>query len=610
MSNTPVKIELLAPARNVEIAIDAINHGADAVYIGASRFGARQAAGNTVEDISRVVEYAHIFGVKIYVTLNTILYDDELSDVETLIAELYNIGVDAIIVQDMGILRLNIPPIPLHASTQMDNRTSEKVDFLFKTGFEQIVLARELSLKDISEIHKAVPGVRLEAFVHGALCVSYSGKCYASQYCFGRSANRGVCAQFCRLPFNLVDVDGKVILEDKHLLSLKDMNRSDVLEQMLDAGITSLKIEGRLKDSSYVKNITAYYRERLDEIFARRSEYVRTSWGVTKPQFTPSPDKSFNRGGTHYFLNDRNNDITSFYTPKSLGEKMGKVVRVAKNHIIVSGTKQFANGDGVCFIDHNDKLQGFRINRVEGDMLFPQVMPEIKRGVYLFRNYNSLFEREVARSSVPRKIGLFLQFDSINGGYRLTARDESGIIVSVDFPSEKVIAHTPQRDNLLKQLKKWGNTSFEVIDTVISFEEEFFIPSSFVADMRRWVCEQLLKKHKESYVCEKRHLLNCGNGDYFEKSLNYTANVSNNCAKDFYKTHNVDEIEPAFELKQLHNVPIMYCKHCIKYSMGWCSKSGTKHSFKEPFFLLAGDGRRFRLNFDCKNCMMLVMGGD
>ncbi|MBR2607741.1 MAG: U32 family peptidase [Bacteroidaceae bacterium] len=606
MSETPTKIELLSPARNYETAVDAINHGADAVYIGAPRFGARQAAGNSVEDIARLCEYAHIFGVKIYVTLNTIIFEEELPEVEQLIGELYNVGVDALIVQDMGILRMNIPPIALHASTQMDNRNAEKVDFLYRAGFEQVVLARELSLREIGDIHRAVPEARIEAFVHGALCVSYSGRCYASQHCFGRSANRGACAQFCRLSFDLVDADGSVIIKDKHLLSLKDMNRSESLEQMLDAGVVSFKIEGRLKENSYVKNVTAYYRERLDEIFARRKEFIRSSYGVTRPQFTPSPEKSFSRGFTSYFLNGRGEDITSFDTPKSLGEKMGTVTKVFRNYILVSDGRTFANGDGACFLGKDGKLQGFRVNRVEGDRLFPLTMPDIHQGAQLFRNLNVAFENEVARSSSPRRLRLDVTFAATETGFSLTASDESGVSVTVDAVCEKALARTAQRANLLTQLAKWGNTHFELIDAKVLFDEDYFIPSSLVADMRRSACDKLLARHKDEYVRDTQKPLPQGI-IFNEKSLDYTGNVANSLARDFYESCGAEDVSPAYEIKAPAGVPVMFCKHCIKYSLGWCSKSGVKHSYKEPFFLVGGDGRRFKLSFDCRNCMMMVV---
>ena len=396
----PRKIELLAPAKNLVCGIEAVNHGADAVYIGAPKFGARAAATNSLEDIRRLTEYAHLYCVRVYVTVNTILRDEELVETERMIGELYRIGVDALIVQDMGITRLNIPPIPLHASTQMDNRTVGKVRFLAEAGFRQVVLARELSLDEIASIHQACPDVPLEVFVHGALCVSYSGQCYVSQACFGRSANRGECAQFCRLPFSLVDADGKTIVRDKHLLSLKDMNQSDLLEQLLDAGATSLKIEGRLKDVGYVKNVTAAYRQKLDAIFARRREYVRASSGISRFHFRPQLNKSFNRGFTHYFLEGRTEDIGSPDSPKSLGEEMGTLKEQRDGWLSVSGVKPFHNGDGVCFLDEQGRLQGFRVNRVVDNRIFPAgEVSRIPLRTRLYRNFDQEFEKLLARKS-------------------------------------------------------------------------------------------------------------------------------------------------------------------------------------------------------------------
>ena len=388
----PRKIELLAPAKNLECGLAAVDHGADAVYIGAPRFGARAAAGNSLDDIARLVDYAHLYGVRIYVTVNTILRDEELADTQAMIWELYRAGVDALIVQDMGLLELDLPPIPLHASTQMDNRTPEKVRFLADVGFRQVVLARELSLQDIRRVHEACPDVSLEVFVHGALCVSYSGQCYVSQACFGRSANRGECAQFCRLAFDLEDARGRKIVHDKHLLSLKDLNQSDVLEQLLDAGATSLKIEGRLKDVAYVKNVTAAYRRKLDDLFKRRREYVKASSGEVRLTFRPQLDKSFSRGFTHYFLLGRERDVASFDTPKSLGEEMGTVKEVRGNSLVVSGVKPFNNGDGVCFLDESGKLRGFRINRAEGNRLYPQEKPHIPQRTVLYLNFENDFD--------------------------------------------------------------------------------------------------------------------------------------------------------------------------------------------------------------------------
>lgn len=598
-------IELLAPAKNLQTGITAINHGADAVYIGAAQFGARQAAGNSVEDIAKLVEYAHIFGVKVYVTLNTIIYDNEITEAEKLITELYNIGVDALIVQDMGILRMKIPPIPLHASTQMDNRTAEKVKFLSDTGFPRVVLARELSLEQISEIHKANPETELEVFVHGALCVSYSGQCYASQHCFARSANRGACAQFCRLPFDLVDADDNIIVKEKHLLSLKDMNRSDYLEEMLDAGVTSLKIEGRLKDESYVKNITAYYRAKLDDLFARRKEYSRASYGKTSPQFIPSPEKSFSRGFTDYMLKNGKEDIASFDTPKSMGERMGRVKFVSRNFFTFVG-KDFCNGDGACFIASNGKLCGFRINRVDGNRIFPQTMPHIESGDELYRNYDCDFERELSRPDAPRRIAIKLTFGENENGFTLTATNEYGIECAIEQPFEKQQARSPQTENIITQLKKWGNTPFEVENVSVGLSDNWFVPSSLLSEMRRTLSEMLID------VCKERNkradmYLNEKNVPFIDEKLDYKGNISNKLAKSFYESHNVSDIAPAFELEPVEKATVMFCKHCIRQSMGWCSKSGVRMPYTEPLYLVSGDGRRFRLNFDCKECIMRVI---
>ena len=605
MKETPVKIELLAPARNLETAIDAVNHGADAVYIGAPRFGARQAAGNSVDDIARLVDYAHLFGVKVYVTLNTILYDDELKEVEQLITELYDVGVDALIVQDMGIAGMNIPPIPLHASTQMDNRTVEKAKFLAGVGFPRIVLARELSLSEIKEIHDAVTDTELEVFVHGALCVSYSGQCYASQHCFGRSANRGACAQFCRLPFDLVDAEGTVVMRDKHLLSLKDMNRSAHIEQMLDAGVTSFKIEGRLKDVSYVKNITAYYRAKLDEVFARRPEYERASYGKCAPQFTPAPEKSFSRGFTDYMLNGNKDEMTSFDTPKSKGEYMGRVKFVSRNFFTFTG-KDFNNGDGACFVSRDGRLKGFHINRVEGNRIFPQTMPQVESGDDLYRNYDCDFERQLSRPDVARRMRVDLTFCENADGFVLKGIDESGLECSVSTVFEKQEARTSQRDNIVKQLGKWGNTPFEVGEVNVEFSSEWFVPSSLLSDMRRSLCEELIKRHNEEDSREDMRLADNAI-PFVADELDYKGNVSNFHAKAFYMKHGVKSLMPAFENEPVDNAVVMFCKHCIKFSLGWCTKSGAKHAFKEPFYLVSGDGKRFRLSFDCKECMMKVI---
>ncbi len=622
------KIELLAPAKNLECGIAAIDHGADAVYIGAPRFGARAAAGNSLEDIAELVRYAHVYNVRIYVTVNTILRDEELKETEAMVWELYRIGVDALIVQDMALTRLNLPPIPLHASTQMDNRTPQKVKFLAEAGFRQVVLARELSLADIRHIHEACPDTSLEVFVHGALCVSYSGQCYVSQACFGRSANRGECAQFCRLAFDMVDADGKVIQKNKHLLSLKDLNQSDELENILDAGASSLKIEGRLKDVSYVKNVTAYYRRKLDAIFKRRKEYIPASSGKVTLDFKPQLDKSFSRGFTHYFLYERNKGIFSFDTPKSLGEEMGTVKELRGNYLTVAGVKPFNNGDGVCYIDERGKLQGFRVNRVENNRLYPQEMPRVKPRTVLYRNFDQEFERLMSRKSAERKIAVTMQLAENRFGFTLTMTDADDYSISVAVERGKELARTPQADNLRTQLAKLGNTPFEATQIDIDWTDNWFIPSSALADLRRQAVERLLAARRIGYPQEIYRLPETAH-PFPAQELTYLGNVMNKEAAAFYRNHGVQRIASAFELQatgdklqatgdkdslvsrssSLKPEPkaLMFCKHCLRYSMGWCPVHHKERSpFREPYSLVSADGKRFRLSFDCKVCQMKV----
>lgn len=605
-------IELLAPAKDVECAIAAVDHGADAVYIGAPRFGARASAGNSVEDIARLVDYAHVFRVKVYVTLNTILRDEELPETERLAWQLYRCGVDALIVQDLGILKLNLPPIPLHASTQMDNRTPEKVRFLHSQGFSQVVLARELSLQDIRAIHEACD-VPLEVFVHGALCVSYSGQCYVSQHCFGRSANRGECAQFCRLTFDMVDSDGRMVVQGKHLLSLKDLNQGDELERLLEAGASSLKIEGRLKDVSYVKNVTAWYRQRLDRIFAKHPEYCRSSSGHVHLNFTPRPEKSFNRGFTHYFLDGRTSDIFSFHTPKSVGEEVGVVKDICGKYMVVAGVASFANGDGLCYMDERGNLKGFRVNKAEGNKIYPVEMPSVRLRTRLFRNYDKAFEDMLARHSATRRMDVWWTLGEYADGFVLGVRTEDEVSVSMSFPGEKVLARTPQTENIRTQLAKLGNTPFEAVDVEIRLSANWFIPSSLLTEWRRTTVEHLLSALRMNYPSALRQPLESGKLEemsrppFAGKELTYLANVMNGKAEAFYREQGALRIAPAFEKKEPLGAVLMFCKHCLRYSMGWCPRyGGVKSSYREPYYLVASDGRRFRLDFDCKNCQMKV----
>lgn len=597
--NATRSIELLSPARNAETGIEAIRHGADAVYIGAPKFGAREAAANSIEDIKRLTDYAHVFNAKVYATLNTILYDSELQEAREMACRLFDVGVDALLVQDAAFLEMrNLPPIALHASTQCDNRTPEKIKRLYEEGFSTAVLARELSLEEINEIHKQCPEMRLEAFIHGALCVSMSGRCYASQHCFGRSANRGECAQFCRLPFDLETENGVKIIEGKHLLSLRDLNRTDYLEQLLDAGVSSLKIEGRLKDVEYVKNITAWYRRKLDAIFAKRKEYVRASTGKVALAFEPKPEKSFNRGFTDYFMQGRTMRLACPATPKSIGEPVGEVREVGRC-LIVSGHKKFANGDGLCFFTDKGELRGFRVNRAEGTRLFPAIMPkEIKNHTGLFRNHDEAFSQMLSKPSAERTLKVDFNLAMTENGFMLSATDEllRHTDVPVEFKHEK--ARNPQRDNIVTQLTKLGGTCFSAGEVKIE-NDEYFIPSSLLSDARRKAVASLLEQ------CGSKTVADVSIGKpQLEGCVDYSANVANKSAEKFYKDCGAERVEPAWELKEPENAPVMTCRYCLRNEIGMCLK--RRDADRSYLFLRLADGRRFRLDFDCKNCIMKI----
>ncbi|MDR1202321.1 MAG: U32 family peptidase [Tannerellaceae bacterium] len=597
-------VELLSPAKDLNCGIEAVNHGADAVYIGAPRFGARAAAGNSLEDIQTLCAYAHQYDAKVYVALNTILKEEELKETESLIYELYKAEADALIIQDMGITRLAIPPIPLHASTQTDNRTVGKVKFLESAGFSQIVLARELSLNEIRKIAEETT-VSLEVFVHGALCVSYSGQCYLSAALSGRSANRGACAQYCRLPYTMVDSEDKTIACEKHLLSLKDLNRSGQLEALLDAGVSSFKIEGRLKDVAYVKNITAYYRKQLDAILARRPEYKRASSGQSAFTFEPVPEKSFNRGFTSFFLNRRTADITSFDTPKSTGEWVGTVKEIKGNSFTLAGTTPLNNGDGLAFFNEKGELEGFRVNKVEDNRIFPLKMPSLIHKTAICRNYDQAFDTLLSKPSAERKILVEMEFLTNPFGFTLHITDETAAGIMITAPFQKELAKREQSENIKNQLSKLGNTLFKVQQIDVLMEENWFVPSSLIADMRRRAIERLMIVRKIRYLREIAR--KAGNVlPYPEQRLTYLGNVSNSRSEAFYKSYGVKETEPAFELSPRKDVPLMFTKHCLRYSMGWCPVYQKQPSpYKEPYYLLYKD-TRLRLQFDCKACRMLV----
>ena len=642
-------IELLAPAKNLACGKAAIDHGADAVYIGADRFGARVGAGNSLEDIAELCRYAHPFGAKVYVTVNTIVYDNEFDDTIQLIHQLEEIGVDAILVQDMGVfsellspltphlspLTSHLSPLQFHASTQTDNRTAEKVRWLRDLGFTRVVLARELTIEEIREIHQAVPDVELEVFVHGALCVSYSGQCYASQYCFGRSANRGACAQFCRLKFDLKDADGRMIEQGRHLLSLRDMCRIDHLEELLEAGAVSLKIEGRLKDEAYVKNVTAAYSQRLNQIIAHSNgKYRRSSHGNITYSFSPDLKKTFNRGFTDYFLHGRKADIFSPDTPKAMGEYVGKVKEVLGNSFTVAGTATFANGDGLCFFSHlspltshlspQSTLEGFRVNRVEGNRLFPLKMPAaLRKGMALYRNNDVEFERQMKGQTAVRKIPVKMTLEETETGFLLRmyktgqlqnnclrnqAQQDDGMLAQVEFPLEKQQAEKPQRENIVRQLTKLGGTPYECHEvTFVPDDFNFFIPSSQLAEMRRKLVS-VSRGYEETdvHVYENRNLTPPSfEGD---GGLPYLYNASNEAARAFYREQGVSDAT-SLETNPVRKPLLMQCRHCLRFSLGWCRKQRREEMpWREPLFLHLPDGSRYRLEFDCKHCQMNVYG--
>ena len=643
-------LELLAPAKNLACGIAAIDHGADAVYIGASRFGARSAAGNSIDDIRQLCEYAHPFGVKVYVTVNTILYDDELDATRQLLLDLQTIGVDAILVQDMAIWaicnhtvqssKFKVQSPSLHASTQTDNRTPEKVRWLRSLGFSRVVLARELSVEEIAEIHREVPDVELEVFVHGALCVSYSGLCYASQYCFGRSANRGECAQFCRMKFSLFDSEGREVEYDRYLLSLKDMNQSDHLLELIEAGATSFKIEGRLKDVSYVKNVTAAYSQRLNEIISRYPDkYRRSSLGECRYTFTPDLRKTFNRGYTTYFLHGRQPNIASFDTPKAVGEYVGTVKELRGDSFTVSGIASFANGDGLCFLSGGNQtvqsskfkvqsLEGFRANRVQGNRIWPYRMPQgLRPGMRLYRNNDQEQERLLSKPSAERRIPIRLALRAVADGFTLSASlaqpvnqgdcplcaepaKHMGTVPMIHLRAEHQQAQKPPHENIIRQLSKLGDTINTCSSVDIPADFNYFIPNSVLSDMRRSLVD-LLRIEECGVRSENTHMADSPRqGNLTPPSLHpprnypytYLYNISNRLSQQFYGAKGIS----AYELKG-GDGPIMQCRHCIRYALGYCVKQGGQRpTWHEPLYLVLGDGRRFRLEFDCKHCQMNI----
>ena len=623
----PQPLELLAPAKDLECGMAAIDHGADAVYIGAPQFGARAAAGNSVEDIQTLCDYAHRFMARVYVTVNTIVYDSELRETRDMIGRLIDAGADALLVQDMGVWTMTREVaeekgsrIEIHASTQTDNRTAQKVSWLAAQGASRVVLARELSVAQIAEIHRAHPEVQLEAFVHGALCVSYSGVCYASQYCFLRSANRGNCAQFCRLKFQLADADGREVDIPRYWLSLKDMCRIGWLEPLAEAGVCSFKIEGRLKDIFYVKNVVSAYSQEIDRIVARHPDrYRRASLGHSTCRFQPSLQKTFNRGFTDYFASGERTDIASVDTPKALGEYVGKVKEIRRDSFNVAGTAAFANGDGLCFFDRQRRLCGFRVNRVESNRIYPLRMPEgLQPGCALYRNSDVAFERMLSRQSAERRIPVDVCLDAMGQGLRLCMKaGETDLSVTATVDGVFQPAQKPQSENIYRQMSRLGNTVFELRQLDVDQRlAEWFIPSSVLAELRREAATRLseaivgLPRHDRPVEKHSAPQVALPLTDEY-RAYPYLLNVSNQMARRFYDSQGLEVKGDAFELggqRRVHGpLPLlMQCRHCIRYTLGFCTKDGRRLPWREPLSLRLPDGRAFPLKFDCKKCQMNV----
>ena len=620
MSVTRKHLELLAPAKNADFGIEAIDHGADAVYIGGPSFGARANAGNPVADIERLANYAHRFNARVLVTLNTILKDDELEAARKLVWQFYEAGADALIVQDMGLLELDLPPIQLHASTQTDIRSAAKARFLEQVGFSQIVLARELSLDQIRSIAGQTSAI-LEFFVHGALCVSYSGLCNISHAQTGRSANRGDCSQACRLPYSLSDNNGQVIVENKHLLSMKDNDQSDNLAALIEAGISSFKIEGRLKDLSYVKNITAHYRQRLDEIMTGQVIYQRASSGLSTISFTPKPEKTFNRGATDYFVNDRKTDIGAFDSPKFVGEKIGTVLKTGRDNFDIDSAAALNNGDGVAYFNAEQELVGMRINRADRlsstdqhYRLWPSLsngrLPtDLHLGSTLYRNHDQEFERQLEKKSAERRIPLQLRLAETADGFSLQLTDDGGISVSVSIVQAKEAAQNKERaeQSLRENLGKLGTTIYSAADIELAITQAWFIPASSLNALRRSAVDALDAARHAAYRRPERTAALEPPAAYPEDALSYLGNVFNAKARAFYEKHGVSVIEPAYECHaEKGEVSLMITKHCLRYSFNLCHKQ-VKGIRPDPMILMNGK-EKLTLRFDCKPCEMHVIG--
>ena len=607
--NNLIDIELLAPARDADIAIAAIDHGADAVYMGASHHGARADAANSLDDVHRACDYAHQFGSRIYATVNTLVYDNELVEVERLIHELYRIGVDALIVQDLGLLRLDLPPIALHASTQCDLRTPEKARFLEALGFSQLVMARELTLDEIKAI-RSVTQVPLEAFVHGALCVSYSGRCAISQVLKGRSANRGECAQLCRLPYDLVDSQGHLLVEGKHLLSLRDLAQHDRLEQMMSAGVSSFKIEGRLKDIAYVKNVVAYYRRAIDRVIDRHpGQYRRSSFGTVDLTFEPAIEKSFNRGFTHYFLDERRPQdgtvMASIDTPKSQGEYLGTATRCAGNALSINTHATLTNGDGLSFTDSQGQFAGARVNRVMGNgTVLLRESASIARGTRIYRTADKAFTDQLNKPSAMRTIRLDAALCYANGQIVLSLNDERGCHATHAIACTLQPADKPQDDRQATELAKLGSTIYRLSEAKTA--GHVFIPASLLARLRRETIDLLNHAHRVTRSVARRipedRSFPCP-----ITALTPADNVANRLAREVYLSHGATDITPALETgtPASASTPLMHTRYCLRRQLGACLKGKRANSLPHDLYLRTGN-TLLRIDCDCSKCEMKI----
>ncbi len=600
------KIELLAPAKDKQTAISAINAGADAVYIGFLKFGARKQAGNSLEDIKELVEYANVFRVKIYVTLNTIYTNEELAEVVKTIYKLYEIGVSGIIIQDMGILENKLPPVKIFASTQCHNNTLEKVKFLEKTGFDRVILPREFSLEEIKNISDNT-NIEIETFIHGALCVSYSGQCYLSYFIGGRSANRGECAQPCRKKYSLYSNDGKIIAKDRYLLSLKDFNLSERIEDLINAGITSFKIEGRLKDENYVRNVVSYYRKKIDEVL-KKNNLSKSSIGISLPEFEPKLEKSFNRGFTEFFIDGKRKDFCTQYYSKSIGEFIGTVNSISKNYFTLKGLK-LNNGDGICFLNDEKELIGVQIQKVENDKIFPKSMKNITKGIKIFRNSDINFDKTVMRKDIQRKIPVNAEVEISENQITLKLTDEENITASATIKDNFETAQNIEKTNetIKNQISKTGNTEFYILNIYINNNKNCFIRATVLNELRRIAVENLRLARKENFIRDKR-TKNIETVEYPIKKLDYSANVYNDFAKKFYTKRGATVTENAMESqKKQDGKTLMTTKHCLKYTLGLCKKHYKNvTNFKEPLILTDELNKKYILEFDCKECLMKV----